>query len=441
MLNLRELFRQYYPSGLRTLYVSASGNDLNSGLSNSSPKSSVQAAISMSRAGDRIVIGQGTYGYTQFYDVHGSAQAWITIESAPGTVPVIDVSTSRTSFDPSKMNDGIDIQLSSNVAIYGLEIRGSEKSTDPNPSGVAIFRRSSHIAIWACQIHDFPGGGINCFYTSASAFGRQILPAGGWDAVDVFFNTIHRTSKFSPFNTSGVSFYGAQDLTGTTIDGRYGYRAVGNYIYDVVCTVPYTPGGSGNITDGNGISPDSLAIPNTLNPHLVPYLKRGLIEGNVITACGGRGVHIFNTKNIDVVNNTLVGNLRTNSPYINGSSEVDVQLDGSYQSNGIVIANNLIAPTNTARSFELKAQTITGNTALGGTDPIPAGNQSLRSIGLGLFATVPTPGALASGMSLAALTPAINTWVPRPLGSLGFEVLGLGQQTSPSIAVGALQRH
>ena len=440
MLDTRALFRATHPSGHRTFYVAGTGRDSNNGMSLAAAKRTIQAAVDLTQAGDRILVANGTYGYTQFYGKTGTTSAWITLEAYPGAFPIIDVSNAVTSYDSSRLNNGIDIQLSNFVGIYGLEVRGNQRSLDTNPSGIAIFRQSKNIAVWSCHVHDFPGGGINCFYVASSPWGNQVLPGGGWDAVDVFFNTIHGTSRYSPLNTSGISFYGGQDLTGTTIDGRYGYRAVGNYIYDVVCTVPYRAGGFDFITDGNGISPDSLAVPNNLNPGLSPYLKRGLIDSNVITACGGRGVHIFNTKNIDVVNNTLIGNLRTKSPAISGSTEVDLALDTPDARNGVVIANNLIAPTNSTRAFDHAAQTVTGNTAVGGTDAILTGNQSLRSLGLRIFPHAPTGTVLASGLPMSALVPVLETWVPKRTGGLGYGALGFTRKTGNTIVVGALQR-
>ena len=438
--DLLDSFRSLHPSGTRTLFVSGNGDDRRDGLGAGSARRSIQGALDLARAGDRIVVGDGVYAYTSVLDKHGTAQAWITIEAAPGTSPIVDVAHSAASWDTSRQTNGIDIQLSDHVAVYGLEVRGLETSSDPDPSGIAVFRGSHHISIWSCHVHDFPGGGINCFYADASTVGGRTLPAGGWDAVDVFFNHVHATSKYSPFNTSGVSFYGAEDLTGgDTIDGVYGYRAVGNYIHDVICTVPYTPGGYSFVTDGNGISPDSLAVPNSLHPRLTPYRKRGLIEGNIVTACGGRGVHIFNSVNIDVVNNTLIGNLRTSSPAITGSTEVDVQLDTPVRDNGIVIANNILGPRHTDRAFDRTARTVVGNTALGGTDPIPAGNQSLRSLGLDLFEGDLGEDALIEGVPLDRFQPTIRTFVAGRAGSLGMEAMGGTGVSASEVVVGAVR--
>ena len=434
------LFRQTYPGGLRTLHVSGAGDDARSGLRPDQAKRSIQAAVDISRPGDRIVVATGSYGHTEFFDRHGTPTAWITIEAAPGARAVVDVSASRASWDRTRWTNGLDVQLSSHVGVHGLEIRGDQASPDPDPSGVAVFRRSRAVAIWACDVHDFPGGGVNCFATGAATVGGTALPAGGWDAVDVFFNRVHATSRRSTYNTSGISFFGGQSLGSSVGDGRYGYRAVGNHVFDVVCKVPYVPGGFDFVTDGNGISVDSLAVPNSLSAGLPPYPKRGLVEGNVVVACGGRGVYVYNSRDVDVVNNTVVGNLRTASPAITGSTDIAVVLDRPVAHNGVVIANNVIAPLSTARAFDRVAQTVVGNTALGGTDPVPGGNSSQRRSGLSAFRIRPSVASLAAGLDPASLAPRVDRLVARRSGSSGLPVLGRGTRAVGStIPVGAVR--
>jgi hypothetical protein len=412
-LDTLTLFRRAYPTS-RTVNVAAGA---------------LQAAIDAAQPGDRLVLAAGTYGYSQFYGKRGTPTAWITIEGQAGAV--IDLSGGMNG------TDGLDVQQSCYIAIYGLEVKGVQSPTDVNPSGIGIFRGSFRIAVWNCDVHDWPGGGINCFYIASSVYQGQTLPAGGWDGVDLVFNRIHATSRYSEFNTSGISFYGAEDLT-PAIDG-YGYRAIGNHVYDVLCTKPYTPGGFTDVTDGNGISPDSLAVPNNLNPNAPVYLKRGLIEGNLIAACGGRAVHIYNTKNVDVLLNTLVGNLRTNSPYINGSAEVDLQLDTADAANGVNIVGNVLAPMNTAKTLDPTAQSVTGNVVLGGTDTVTAGNIDARAAGLAWFATVPTLATLIAGM--AALSPASPTppTTPRRAGTAGYQARAAGGRNPSTVTVGALE--
>lgn len=432
MLDLLALFRLSHPSGTRTIYIAPSGSDANPGTSSSAPKLTIQSAIDSCQAGDRILVNGGSYGYTQAYGKNGSSTKWITIEGSNGAK--IDLSAGMNG------NNGMNIQLSSFFAVFGLEVVGIQSTTDTANSGISIFRASHHIAVWKCNVHDWPAGGINCFYVASSVYNGQTLPGGGWDCVDLFFNTIHGTSKYSEYNGSGISFYAATDITGSTIDGTYGYRAVGNYIYDVICTVPYTPGGFNFVTDGNGISPDSLAVANNLNPDVVAYTKRGLIEGNIIVACGGRGVLMYNSVNLDVVNNTLIGNLRTNSPAINGSSEIATNYDTSTPNNGVNISGNVIAPLNTNKTIDTQAQTVTGNTILGGTDTITAGNVNARATGLGWFTTAPTEAQLIAGVNPATLIPVNPAKVSRTPHTMGYQALGMAGRNPTTVAVGALEK-
>lgn len=434
MLDTLTLFRRFYPSGLRTVYVSATGSDSASGLTSGAAKKTIKAAADIAQPGDRISVAAGVYGYVDLYGINGTAKRWITIEAQPGAI--VDVSNQST--------NGIDRQQCSYLAIYGFEVRASQTQNATDPSGICVFRGCHHVATWACDVHDFPGGGINHFYTGVynDPQGRFTLPAGGWDAVDVFFNHIHATSKYSVYNTSGVSFYGGEDLTnGSTIDGRYGYRAVGNYIHDVICTVPYTPGGFNVVTDGNGISPDSLAVPNNLYPNLAPYLKRGLVEGNLITACGGRGVHIYNAKNVECLNNTCIGNLRSapTSGAIRGSTEIDLQLDTPDANNGVVIAGNVFAPMNTSKTIDLSAQTVTGNVVLGGTDTVTSGNLDRRSTGLAWFQTQPGMADLIAGVAVADLAPVAKLAATKRIGALGYQVTGAGGRDPRGQSAGALE--
>jgi len=67
------------------------------------------------------------------------------------------------------------------VGLYGFQIEGLQTSPNPNPSGVAVFRDSDHVFVWNNTIHDFPGGGVNDFYTPATTYDGALLPAGGWE--------------------------------------------------------------------------------------------------------------------------------------------------------------------------------------------------------------------------------------------------------------------
>ena len=201
---LRSAFEDAVISGTRTVYVEANGgSDSNTGTSPSTAYATIQHAVNVARPGDRILVGAGTYGYLSIYGYRGDPTQWLSIESISDSVaPIIDVANDSG-------DDGVDIQQSSYVGLYGFEVEGLQTSTNTNPSGVAVFRGSDHIYVWDNNIHDFPGGGVNCFYTPAVVYNGQSLPAGGWDLVNVSFNRIHETSK-----------YKSSEIYGTPVDPK-----------------------------------------------------------------------------------------------------------------------------------------------------------------------------------------------------------------------------
>ena len=425
--SLATAFQRQVVSGTRTVYVEArGGSDLNDGETKSTAYATIQHAVDVARPGDRILVGAGTYGYLSVYGYRGDATHWLSIQSIADNVrPVIDVADNSG-------DDGVDIQESSFVGLYGFEIEGLQTSSDPNPSGVAVFRNSDHVFIWNNEIHDFPGGGVNDFYSPATRYQGHDLPAGGWDLVDVSFNTIHGTSRYNPTNTSGISFYGAVATSTDTLDG-FGYRAVGNYVYDVVCLVDSTSGAGTYpyVTDGNGISVDSLSVPYVAG--LVPYTKSGLIEGNVLAGNGGRAVHVFNSINVDGYFNTAVGDLRTDSPAINGGAELDSNLpDGNVDYYG-----NVIIPLNTSTMTDATSS-YTDNVIVAGTGNVPAGNLDRRSVGPSFLRGDPSAGDVITARSMAFFTPVAPDRVPGLAGMTGYQALDAGRVRTGFIPAGAL---
>jgi hypothetical protein len=425
---LRSAFDHAVISGTRTVYVEANGgSDSDTGTSPSTAYATIQHAVDVARPGDRILVGPGTYGYVSIYGYRGDPTQWLSIESISNSVtPIIDVANDSG-------DDGVDIQQSSYVGLYGFEVEGLQTSTNTNPSGVAVFRGSDHIYVWDNNIHDFPGGGVNCFYTPAVIYNGQSLPAGGWDLVNVSFNRIHETSKYSPNNTSGISFYGAVDTTGSTLGG-YGYVAIGNYIYDVICLVN-SSSGAGNfpfVTDGNGISVDSLSVPYVSG--LAPYTKTGLLEGNVIAGNGGRAIHVFNSINVDGYFNTAVGNLRSNSPAINGGVELDSNIPGG----NVRYYGNVIVPLNTPNSTD-STSTYSDNVIAGGTQAVPPGNIDRRSLGAAYLVGDPNAAAAVGLRMMFLYAPVLADIVPAVAGMTGFQALDSGPvRSGPALPAGAL---
>ena len=84
---------------MTTYYVSSIiGSDSNAGTSSSAPLATLQDAANLVKAGDTVLVMNGTYtspgGGTDVLDIttSGTASAPITFQAAPGQTPVINSS-------------------------------------------------------------------------------------------------------------------------------------------------------------------------------------------------------------------------------------------------------------------------------------------------------------------------------------------------------------
>ena len=361
---LRAAFLNITPSGTRRRYVAIDGNDLANG-AQSSPFATINRALSDALPGDQILISSGDYGYTRIDGKSGRADAWITLLPATDSDSVsISVSATNTG-----TYEALGIINSRFIGVYGLDIHGSGAlgvdDANPDRSALSIYGGSHHIRVWACHLHDVPGGGINCFDVN-----------GSFDMLDLSFNLIHGTSRRSSSNTSGISINNGQDLTnGETWSGSDGHaiRIVGNHIYNVVCLVPFTPGGYTIVTDGNGVSLDLM-----FDTH--GYTKPMLVEANIIHGCGARAIHSYGCINVDMLSNFAWNNLidPTNSPAIDGDPEIDSEpgykaTQTPAQAATNVVYGNIIVPTingnwRDARSAYDYNVIVTGSQSVNGTN-------------------------------------------------------------------------
>ena len=374
-VNKRSQFRRLVKCGNRTLYVAEWGADKNDG-SPQRPFRQISAAVQSAQPGTLILVDSGIYGRLDVQGFSGQPDNWLGIMTANDHVRAyITVPPPTSSF--------VNIISSSYIGLYGFEIIGDQTNPDNNCSGVSVYGNSHHIALWANTVHDFPAGGINCFDAD-----------GSHDMVDASHNRIYRTSRYSPNNTSGISIFASRDLTGgDSFAGGYGYRLTGNYIFDVLCTVPFLPGGYDYVTDGNGISLDKVLS-------VYGYRKPILVRDNIITGCGGRAINAYQTINVAAYNNSVIGNLRTNSPAISGGTEIEGTIKDA-----VTCISNVICPLNTPNSADRESR-YRNNVILGGTQPVPPENFDLRNKGLRYFVGPITPRVLITGSaSLSPFTP------------------------------------
>src|SRR6201987_2019733 len=105
---------------MTTYYVSSiTGSDNNAGTSSSAPLATLQDAANLAKAGDTVLVMNGTYTTGGYNDVltittSGTASAPITFEAAPGQTPAINSSGGW---------QGINIQAS-NIVVNGFTVVG-----------------------------------------------------------------------------------------------------------------------------------------------------------------------------------------------------------------------------------------------------------------------------------------------------------------------------
>jgi len=191
----------------------------------------------------------------------------------------------------------------------GISVGTGISSTQTN-------RIPHHIIVRNNVVYNMPGAGVGGSYADWLTFEN---------------NRVSNSSWYTPYGSSPMGVLLAKDVDTNTTAYKIVFR--GNHV-----------SGSGNLfpcncfsfiqpTDGNGLILDLF---RSTAGGLPAYSGRSLITNNVITDNGGRGIHIFNSQNADIVFNTLV---RNNTIAITGDGELSSQRSRNVRAyNNIVVA-------------------------------------------------------------------------------------------------------
>ncbi|MGA7622904.1 MAG: DUF1565 domain-containing protein [Candidatus Acidiferrales bacterium] len=152
-----------------TYYVSASGNDANSG-SITSPWRTIQHAANSVKAGDTVYVRAGVYNEVVSIPASGSASAGsITFSSYPGELASIDGTGLSI---PNAQWGLVTIENQSYITINGFEIRNySTSSTKDVPIGIYILGAGRYLQITNNHIHNIATTAKGC---AANAFGMTV---------------------------------------------------------------------------------------------------------------------------------------------------------------------------------------------------------------------------------------------------------------------------
>ena len=159
-------------------YVATDGNNANPG-TEAQPWLTIQYAVDHINPGDTVFVKSGVYNELITFHQSGSADAYITLQNAPGESPIID----GTGLDDADMPALIKLMDKNHIVIKGFELRNLISSNFA--AGIWCRGTSHHIEIRNNKIHDIedpnPNGGCHgvAFYgTDANAAMHDIILDG-----------------------------------------------------------------------------------------------------------------------------------------------------------------------------------------------------------------------------------------------------------------------
>jgi hypothetical protein len=372
-----------------TLYASASGNDHNSGLSATAPRT-FQGAASVTQPGSVVCLLAGTYqlGSTFYPPTSGTSSGWIVYRSY-GDGDVNFVWTGRQDAPDKVMFKVSGGNFPSNPAYLefrGLKLDGQGTALD----GFFCFG-SHHLRFIGNTISNTGGAGIGsvtCDYLTSDR------------------NVIHHNGYLYGW-ASGISYNSNQ-----WFDRYPGFH---NIISNNIVVGQYD--GSSNHTDGNGII---LDLSNRTYDYSSANTPPALVINNVVYGNGGRCIEAYTVTNFWIVNNTCYKNNLDSMMSAAGS------ITTNNSRNGYIINNLTVASHGSNPSYDQQNKNANisyyANMLFGSPnnfnysdpsqfiygDPLFSDPPRIDSAAEMQYALAPAPSLLAAGLTLNPLSPALQ---------------------------------
>ena len=296
-------------------FVNASnGSDRADGQTPATAWRTLRKAAATVGPGSTVSVASGVYAPFRVTS-SGTPGAWIKFVAAPQAHPVVRLNESRvgiaTGANAYILIDGFEVvgQNQTITDAQGHANNGSQPELNENCILVGRVPRSGGSAALAHdvvirnnRVHDCSASGI----TTAFA-----------DAVSIVHNVVYDNSWWGVNDGSGISIWMLTDAV--PAGGPYKNYIVGNFVYNNYCNLPFryfrpVPA----ITDGNGIIIDTSShitrMPNM--PSYPPYQGRTYIANNIVFANGGKGIAANASSHIDVANNTVYDDERSDSRFV-----------------------------------------------------------------------------------------------------------------------------
>jgi uncharacterized protein (TIGR03437 family) len=313
-----------------TYYVSGTGSDSNSGLSQSAAFRTIQTAADKTLPGDVVYVMNGVYttcAGCNLLDItrSGTAAAWIAYRAYPGHQPQIGAGAA---WNAVMIHRG-----ASYIEISGFHLQGNRLNvsltqcmaeallptaqTNPDPAcngnGIIIDGRQDgakkphHILIRQNEVQDFLGGGIS------------VIEA---DYATVENNFVHQNAWYSQYACSGISIFESWNYDSGPAPHTIVRR---NRVFDNRALVPWSA--TGKLSDGDGIIIDTSRNNQSGSDNIGAYAGGFLVENNLLVNNGGGGLLAYQSDNIAFRNNTVYGNglvVKYADVFVNQSGSVNV---------------------------------------------------------------------------------------------------------------------
>jgi parallel beta-helix repeat protein len=379
-------------AAITTYYVSGTGSDSNTGKSTATAFRTLQKAANLTNPGDTVYIMNGTYtdsvgSHILLITRSGAPGAYIRYKAFPGHRPVLQTLTTNWS--------AVKVDGAAYILIEGLTLFGNNDTTTPEEAlaqivdtngsgkpdkGDKVVFNTAYISNGIDVTFKFdnfarPAHHVIVRGNTLSKFGGSGIGSYGADFLIIEDNRVDETSFYTPYDTSGISVYQNRD----TQPGYAGYRIVirrnvsthNHNIIPCICNDFARP------TDGNGIivddskngQSDGRPPENGIPQDFGPYTGKILVANNIVYDNWGRGIHVFESDNVNIINNTSFNNAF--EPEI-GEGEISV-----VNSDNVRVYNNIMYPNGYRASVNNKSNragiaknrnvVIDYNLAFGGT--------------------------------------------------------------------------
>ena len=398
----------------KVFYIALNGDNNNPG-TEALPWRNLNHAVYALKAGETVLVKNGTYQESLYINKSGAAGKPITYKAYPGHTPKIEINR--------KQLEGILIQGASYINIEGFEVvytaPGAEAAKgEQTDNGIDISNAGQvlphHITIKNNNVHGFPGGGI---FTVLA------------DYVTFDGNTVWQNARWAKWGNSGISMY-----QNVEFDKAAGYHMIirGNTVYKNENKLPSFAIGSTTITDGNCIIIDDLRHTQKFLDNKTPfaaYKANTLIENNICYDNGARGIHVYSSDNVLVRHNTLYKNQRTSS--IN-----DGELS-AYDASNIRFVNNIVyaAPSKRANGAGNASNVIFERNLYFNTADIP--NKSANDIVADPLFVNASINPLDANFQLTAGSPAIDAALAGQ--SPALDIAGKARPQGRAADIGAVE--